>query len=340
MANQVDNDVKVIGNENIYGWGQQHILSISTGTRLYTSFINESNEVEVQYSADGGGTWTPDTSFAETSPYFISMCRSELDDIFVSYVANATGTRTMKVKKRDHTSGAWSEVLSGTQGGTYPPHPLITYNRVLNRLHYFWLYDTGVYVFIENKYSDNYGSTWTSGTLRTQHSGLVDHKLYGIDTHPVTGKVYLFLHTTNSLYFVVEKFSPVGVWEIRDQAGPDAITKAGSFVIDSLGNNIIFYSRLQGSNYYLTILKAGVSQSEVVYGSTKTILEGACAVGIDGSNNIYAFYTKTDNKLYYKSTLNGYVEAALTVNNGVRASCEQRSLPASTKLNYIFSSNV
>jgi hypothetical protein len=356
MANQVDTGLKILVAESNIGFGQQQILSISSGARLYTAYVNDANQIEVRYSDNGGASWTFDTGFSETSPYHVSMCRSELNDIFVCYVSNVISPYIFKVKKKDHTTGSWSEIanVSLTTTATYKPSAMVTYNRATNRLHLFWLNTSnGTSAIMSNQYSDDYGSTWSSVTNYSGGQNNIEVGLLGLDTDPLTGKVLVlspgFYNSGNSY---INRFSPTGVFDVNYSTGNMGTVNGGSMSIDASG--VIWYALLgnSGGNYYIRLYSQTTQSSYTQVANQtaayKTFLNGNITLGLDGATNWYMFYTANPayspnypQLLYFTNRIgSGTVATALTTTDGVRPSCEQRSIPSLTKVNYTFVSNV
>jgi len=341
MANQIDTDVEVRG-ENTKGFGQNKIVRVSGG-RLYTAHLTDVYDVEVHYSDNGGTSWTLDNTFSETNARFISMCVSELGDVFVCYVIGSGTSHTVKVKKRDYSAGTWSEVLSealtlyvsGSTTGV-----MICYNQGMNRLHAFWFWHvtSSSYIRISNKYSDNRGTSWTSGTDYDVESGAGPYALsiWGLDSSSVDSKVYCYIKNAKSNRHGIHRFNNVGVhdsWLYNRTYIPNG----GASLVDSAGD---FWQLYQDGNTECAIDKNGVRQ-KLIASNAHYFDYGMCAIGEDGDNNIFIIYTKnSDGKLYKRSSEDTFTdETALTTGAGDRPSCEQHSLGSSDELHYVYSSN-
>ena len=359
MANQIDTGLKVLSAESNVGYGQQQILSISSGARLYSAYVNDANQVEIRYSDNGGASWTLDTAFSETSPYFVSMCRSELNDIFVCYLANLISPNILKIKKKDHTTGSWSEILNVSVTNTATsnrPSAMITYNRAVNRLHVFWLNpnDDAVAVYLNNKYSDDYGATWTTPAGRAGgQNGNIEMGILGLDTDPLTGKVFVlapgYFSSGNSY---INRFTPAGAFDTNYATGNMGTVNGGAMSIDNSG--VIWYAMLGNStgNYYVRVYSQTASnvytQVFNITSGFKSFLNGHIAFGLDGTGNGYVFWTQNPAYTPFYSQLNYNTNRIgnwnttnqLTTADGTRPSCEQRSIPSLNKINYIFASNV
>jgi len=347
MANLIDTDSKNIG-ERAEGFGFPGIIRDSNG-RIYTGHITDSNTLEIHYSDNNGSTWNLDETFSlisgTSSIDMYSFTVSDQDDIFLTYSLNeGSDVYTLKVKKRDHTSGNWSEILEETSitSESIILHPLITWNRYeSNRLHVFWLGHTpSANAIIYNKYSDNYGNSWTSGTNKTLDDNI--RTISSLDTDPTNGDVYLTeYNTVSETYPHLYKFSSVGVYQNVSNL-EQTRDNFGLYVsIDSTGNRwIAFYG--EKNNWYSGILLKNDEAGILFHytSGTHALKKGMFSIGIDGVDNIYIFYTKPDGKAYYKKydkdteTLGD--EVSLTVGDGLRVNCEQHNFIRDDKLNFVY----
>ena len=339
MANLIDNDAKVIG-ETIRGYGFPHVIRTSGG-RLYTAHINDpGNQLEIHYSDNDGVNWNLDTTFTETGIVTFCLCRSEQDDIFVAFSEdNGDNTFDIRVKKRDHSTGIWSEVRANINQTTTSLTDrvctvAITYNRFINRLHLAWIYADAGDIYLANEYSDNYGSTWSSGDTTVLYGSADTIYLYCGDTSPIDGKVfwwitriignrgYVYVYTASQIYFSSHAITPTC---------PEAFSGA----VDSSGN---YWSFEMDS---LTNIRAFKNITVNLNVDVGTCYNGMVALGMDGANNVYVFYVKdADDECYYRkyNALAGTwgTETTLTTGDGLRPSCEQHALASSLTLNVVF----
>jgi hypothetical protein len=336
MSTQIDTDAKVQG-ENTNGFGQRQVISV--GSRLYAAHITETNDIEVHYSDTNGASWNLDMTFSGiTNPLEISLCKSELDDLFLMYRQGTASPIHFIIKKRDRTTGLWSEVRDESVSDSNT-HGMIVYNGANNRLFLMWTISDG-FVF-KTRYSSDYGSSWSSGSGWSWGSGPTPGPLWGIDTDNVTGNMYAFAD--------VPFFDPQTIIlnGNGDRTGSEAVrppnTYGGGLVIDSAGNRWQMSYFETGGSYFLRVNKNNDSTAslEVNYGVTDALKRGMFSIGADGLDNIYIFYVKeSDGKCYYRkfdaaSQIWG-METALTTGDGFRPSCEQHSLPSSDKLQIVF----
>jgi hypothetical protein len=356
MASIIDTDAKAIG-EDWRGFGQNQIISLTSSNRLYAGHINESNLLEIHYSDDAGLNWTQEFTFGETvDSYTFSLCKSELDDVFVHfYNGVGTATRTQYVKKRDHTTGTWSNVLTNTNMTT-----LITsnhvgamchYNRNINRLYviYFYSYGSGGgHILLAGQYSDDKGATW-SGQVNIYDQGTSGSAysvyLWGIDSDINTGNLTVLLGTNTTSYGIaVARVINSSLAYLSAEATPgNYYVYGGGVVVDSSGNRYVleYHDDGFGNNYNLFIYRSN-TRTTLVTNTTEALQRGYFSIGCDNSDNIYVFYVKhSDNKCYYRMRNVGTgtwgSEIALAT-GGFRPSCNQHSKPSTNKLNFVFCS--
>jgi len=339
MTNQIDTDAKEL-IQTKYGYGQQHIISLNDGT-LYAVHINDSDNIEIHTSDDNGSTWILNETFIVDYPYYLCLTKSENDDIFLSYVEKNSSPYNIKIKRLKSGSGEdWTEIFSYSEStestNEYRPTALITYNRAINRLHVFWT-DNDSGNIIKNQYSTDDGDNWSSvNNYNEGTSGNYTMKLFGIDTHPSTGYVYLY-HQVLSLFDPrTEIFDENGtrIGYEADQSSYDS--HGGTLVIDSNGDRWQIFIA-DGNKLY--VIKNDESLSKKWDGD---IYDGMITAGIDGNDYLYIFFTaETDDKCYlYKKTYTwGSIPLAFTNNDGLRPSCEQHSRANSDKLNVVFFTN-
>jgi len=343
MAIQIDTDSKVQGEIND-GFGQQHIVKTAAG-RLYATHITDINDVEVHFSDDDGSTWTLDTTFSGLSGIrHLSMTKSEIDDIFLFIMTGTGSPTTFLVKKRDSGLGTWSEVRSESdtgQGGSLL-FGMITYNRFINRLHLVWSFQ-GSNQVLRSIFSDDKGSTWSGITTVSTSTFGGSTSFWGLDSNPVNGNLHVFYKTGGNTLVKVLDFGGV---VISSRSIPDLGTVlGGGLVVDSSGNEfVIWYMETSGGIFELRVEKNGVNilQDTSFLFTQDNIKRGMMAVGIDGGDNIFIFYTRedTNGKLHFKKfnapTQTFDADQEFTVNEGLRPSIEQHIATGSTKLNVIF----
>ena len=349
MANLIDNDALIV-NERVEGFGQSSIIRI-TGGRIYVGHVNNSGDLEIHYSDNAGSSWTLDTTFNEAQNIdMFSFTVSDLDDVFLTYsFATAADVYTLKVKKRDHTAGTWSEILNETSldSAGVILKPLITWNRkaLLTRLHVFWLtHATGSSsVYIDNKYTNNYGTSWTSGTQFNYTLSSDQFTVDTIDSLPSSGELYILMRKTNVHNIAVQwVYNSTGLRTGQKNTAELANRwqYGNSSAIDSNGDTwLINFSReYYAGNYTLKVWKNETSLSLTILDSvSQTMIKGMLSIGIDGSDNVYIFYVKiADEKCYYRKydagTATWGTEIVVTTGDGKRIGCEQHSLIGSAKL--------
>ena len=331
MANLIDTDAKII-NARIEGYGHPSVIRTSGGRIYVGHVIAVSGDLEIHYSDNNGSSWTLNKTYDSGSGNgdidMFSFAVSDQDDVFITYsYTTAPDVYTLKVQKRDYSLETWSEVLEVTNIShtTYKLAPKITWNRYeSNRLHIFWR-DVNT---VKNKYSDNYGSSWIDGT--NWALAATTEPLYNIDSDPTNGEIYQWhKRTSNSGYI---KFSSVGVKNGLNDISV-RFTHALSGLIDSNGDRWFASYRVDGATKRVDIYKNTVYTQNLYTGECKL---GMVSIGRDGSDNIYVFYTKIDEKTYYrkydKETSTWESEITLTSGDGLRIGCEQHTLIDSNEL--------
>ena len=353
MSNLIASDSKVVG-ENSIGVGQNHILTMASG-RIYAGHLQDTtNYLVIHYSDNSGTSWTQDFTFGEiVDCNCFSMCKSELDDLFVCFwTGTGTTTRTVYVKKRT-SAGVWSQVLSQaiTMQATETMGAMICYNRLINRLHLvFCLHNNSGYIGTFGMYSSDRGATWTSfATLTTPVSGggTVMSHLWGVDTDPLTGKVYIGIGCYNGSLADADAVIQCNS-DHSSVSTPVSLTlidsssyKGGALVVDSSGNYYTaYFCTTSGPVYRLRVYRNASVSYDINLGSD-TLFDGDISLACDVQDNIYLLYNKVaDSKAYYvqyvKSTATWGTETALTSGDGLRVVVEQHPKPSSSQLNYIF----
>ena len=367
MPNQIDNDCTILGGV-VQGYGQQQILSLSGSTRLYSGHINASNLIEIRYSDDGGVTWTWDTTFSEAAESMnFSMCRSDLDDIFVCFWNTSSGqTKNVFVKKRDHTAGTWSTPLTqvcGVQNVAERLDAMIVFNRNINRLHLIvTIHSYGFgYLGIYGNYSNDYGTTWiwngnfsgasVAPALIYQYTSTSSYPyscyLWGVDTSVITGQIFITWATTYStqLYTTRCNADHTANTNLWSYAMGGQGYGGGCNVTDNVGNNyacVNFYDYSYAVYRTRVYLNSGTLSLDINWGGTQIVVTGQVCIGVDSSNHVYLFYTKVADGLCYYRYFNGSTwgtETALVGVHGSRPSCELHSKPSSAYLQVSYISN-
>lgn len=355
MSNLIASDSKVIG-ESYSGYGQNNLITISTG-RLYAGHIQDSTGyLEIHYSDDGGSTWTLDyTGSVTIDSNAFSLCKSDLDDVYVCYWLGASSTsRTVNVLKRDHVALTWSSVKSlaitefnsGELMGA-----MCHFNRLYTRLHVVMAYhNSGNYIGVYGIYSDDRGTTWSGITTIYQpyNTGVSQNSyLWGVDSSPLTGQLYILNANSadtqwNVLQCNYDYSSPTR--PIYDSVNNSTGYLGGAIVVDSSGNYWFTINYIWAGPSYKAGVWKNTSQSLNLSPGSDLYFHGNFSIAADGQDNIYFFYVKrADNKCYWnkytKTSASWGTEAALTSGDGLRLLCEQHSKPSSTKINYVFYTN-
>ena len=341
MANLIDIDAQIFG-ENKSGFGQQHVKRLSNGD-LYAVQINDASGIEIHKSVNNGTSWTIEQTYAAiTSPKHLTLASTENDDLFLSYIENASSPYNIVVKKRNFGTTAWSEVLSEsvTTLSNAVPYAMLTFNGAVTRLHLVWINNNSGKLYNE-RHTDDKGSTWST-VVDTGSSGFTfPVYLFGVDTDINTGNIYLFLEYGISVKHTA-KLSSSGAFDSIEGSITDQ-NDGACFAVDSSGNRyLLIYRFFSGTSIYtLELYKNTVNIFTDNFSTTDTIFEGMLSMGIDGDDNIHIFYTKkSDNKCYTRkwdsigSSMGS--ESAFTTGDGIRPSSEQRISSGSTKLNTIF----
>jgi len=345
MANLIDNDAKVFTGNRIEGHGQNKVIRISTG-RLYTAHIKEDGTIEVSYSDDSGSSWSSDTTFTDVTSDMVSLCKSELDDVFLAYTVGTSTPFTSLIKKRDHTTGTWSEIsnMSIADTASTLSKTLITYSRYLaHRLYAVWFSGSSSSAYINVKYSDNYGTTWSSIVANSMTYG---YFMSGIDTSPNNGNIYIGYTAPGiggNKYMFGAGLNSSGVYFGNDGSPDthmDMPTSSIELAMDTNGDRwyLMMFKWGLDSNYHLRLYKNGTSLWDVGWSTTEIIYKGCIAIGLDGADNSYILYTKiANNKTYYRkwNKIAGTmgVETVLSSTTlGYRPGLEQHSLVSSTNI--------
>ena len=313
------------------------VVSADEVIKIYASHITDTNNVEVHYSENNGADWILDDSFSETAPNFLSMCKSENNDIFLCVRTGSASPVSHKIYRRNYLSGAWSVVLTeavSTTGNL--SYALITYNRFINRLHMVWTKRDGV--ILDEKHSDDYGDSWTEGAgYSVGSAGACEGQLWGIDTDPSNGDIHIFSthYITNPR---VQIFNVNGGYSSTYGDNGAYANYGGAFAIADDGTRYRLY--YEETNNKLC-LRRNNDAFDLMDSGTLLLNEGMLAMGIDNAGLVYMFYSKqSDNKCYYR-TYNpvGSVhsgELSFTAGQGQRPSCEQHTLPTNDQLHTVF----
>ncbi|MFA6971819.1 MAG: hypothetical protein WC208_10510 [Gallionella sp.] len=362
MALIIASNSKFYADRAKYPFCQQPVVSYGSNLKM-AAHISDINNLEIHNF--NGSDWLIDKTYTDTAMDNYSLCRSELNDVFLTYKLNATSPYTIKVKKRDHTSGLWTEVYSvSAENATYSTvqwmTPMITYNRLINRLHLFWFEmpyvnptTIGPYR-LKNIFSDDKGATWSAINIYNMPSGgsgWIEARswttLFSLDSSPTDGSLYLsmaygvYVGIAYSWYYIW-KFTSSGIYSTDYYApGGGADLHNALIAVDSAGNIYDFNYSDSGATDTALCRKNGVS---IVIGLST--VKGAYyhqsfALGIDNTDSLYVFYTKTSDgiaywKMYNPSTSTWSTELPFTSGMGKRVGCELHAYPASTKLNIVY----
>lgn len=333
MANQIDNDAKVFG-ERGSGYSSPGVIRTSSG-RIYVGHYNLSGELEIHYSDNNGDTWTLDVTFTETDIDYLSFAVSSTDDVFVSYCQGNESPVNIIIKKRDSSTGTWSEILD-EEVSSGPQQPILLYNNTNNRLYIFWCISG---VSINSRYSDDNGSTWNA--VNSANSSIY-HVLYSGDIRASDDMIILSFADSNLrsrvyLFNLSGTLAPAPYSLHYDTVYDSA---AGGNKTVSLSDGTVFTAAIRDDND-MYVYFGSTRQDDV--GAIPNVKLGNLSVGVDNSDNIYVFYTKTDNKCYYikydAGTSSWVSEVELTTGDGLRPACEQHSIMGSSSLHITYFSD-
>lgn len=345
MANQIDTDSKIIGART-EGFGYPSIVR-AVGGRIYAVHINDSGELEVHLSDNDGVDWTLDETFSEATDIDMPCIVAYNDtDIAVAYsFATAADVYTVKVKMRENAGGTWSEVYSAAAlDCNYIIKPQLTVNKNLtSRLHLMYITNTGASVDTNNDFSDNKGVAWNGVTQENLFgASTADWINYSLDSDSISGNIYMTLYKDEGTdYMHLYEFDSDGAY-VNVCTSPVAVIGACGAVAS--GNKR--WTAYASAFYVYAVYKTGANTGTlgtISLSVTTVILEGSLSMGIDGNDNVYILYTKSDEIAYlrkYDADSDTWGdETAITSGDGLRASCEQHLLPGTEFLHYVFYSD-
>ena len=353
MPTVIDTDSKII-QPRLWCFGGTPVKSYGTN-QLYACHLTNVNEYEVHWF--NGTVWALSATFTDLGMDSGSIAISELGDVFFCYQYTVVSRGNLKVKKRDHITGLWTEVLNYTgipDSSTNPPNPHITYSRFENKLVVSCGYHDGGGVHqVRTWYSTDYGNTFTP-TLHTIVGGQNPPQytsMWNLDTDPSNGDIWFMYQYYNN--------SPLGyswgLWkQDKDGASPGAPyyemtatnIKAGAMLLDSSGNKVYAVYRENGGNYWLSAYRnLGSTTNLAGGGTTPFIYDGMMAMGRDNSDNIYLFYVRIDDGLvhYRKYDFVGAswgAEQALSPGQARRVGADQNPSPANPRVNVVYYTSV
>lgn len=329
MATQIDNDARVPAIRQS-GYSRPGVARTSTG-RVYVGHYNDSNQLEIHYSDDNGQTWTLDTTFTESNIDYLSLAISENDDVFVGFCEGTSNPTNIVVKKKDGSTGVWSEVLSEAVA-SISQQPILLFNKGNNCLYVFWALPG---VGISNKYTTDKGATWSAVTdwADTSPSFLLDG-----DIRPTDNLLAVLFCSNATNYTYVYLFNLDGTYNSRIHYNTVVSDYGGAFGFLSDGSFFVVKSYYGG----LRVIKN--LNTSISTDPTGAIRAGHVALGVDNDDNVYIFYTKdSDEKCYYlkynADTATWGPVTALTVGDGLRPACEKHPIPLSTDLHITYFSD-
>jgi hypothetical protein len=337
MAHLIDNDALLLG-ANVSDFGARHIVRLSE-EEVRTIHINDSGNLEVHKSTDSGVNWTLMTTFTPVSGSlsYPSICKYDSTTFVVAWVEGVGTNYDVKVKMC--ASEVWTDILTWSFtdiGAITIPIPAITFNKTaLGRLHIFVPHHaTTNIVTIKNKYTDNFGGLWTDGTNYAGGTRTAPCPIHDIASRSDTGIVTIGFRNYTAQPYKFYHFTSVGVWSSETNKSMNSSINGASCAYDSA--NILRYAVIDNSP--LGTIRLWDDTFWV-----SGCLEGMIALGIDGADNVYVFYTKTDEICYYKKwTKIGATwgsEVQLTTGDGQKIKCEQNAIPSSPYLHLVYFSD-
>jgi len=337
MAHLIDNDALLLG-ANVSDFGARHIVRLSE-EEVRTIHINDSGNLEVHKSTDSGVNWTLMTTFTPVSGSlrYPSICKYDSVTFIVAWV-EGSGTN-YDVKVQMCASEVWTSILTWSFtdiGAITFPMPAITFNKTVSgRLHIFVPHHaTTNIVTIKNKYTDNFGGLWTNGTDYAGGTRTAACSIHDIASRSDTGVVTIGFRNYDSTTYYFNHFTSVGVYSSTTTKSINGSANGASFGYDS--TNTLRYVVLDNQSSGTMRVWDGTTW-------VPTCLDGMVALGIDGADNVYVFYTKTTEICYYKKwTKIGATwgsEVQLTTGDGQRIKCEQNAIPSSSYLHLVYFSD-
>lgn len=332
MGNLINSTAKVFPNRST-GYAKPGVVRTSGG-RLYVGHYNASGHLEIFRSDNNGQSWTLDETFTDASDY-LSMAVDNLDNVYVAYCKGLVAPVDLVVHKRDNGTATWTEILS-EEVDMDSQLPFIRFNPTSNYLFLIWYtLDGSNNGTVTWKYSTDYG---TSFSTAQEASSTFDnsHLLTSVNAQHQPSSGLIVVHLT--------RWGAAGRWTINSDGSAGSISG-----ISSLHFSQSYYGASAVYDMNGVIYSIGVTDDSttVIYrhttsiGSTSAVLHGNITCGVDGDNNAYFFYTKSaDNKCYCRKytalteTLGD--EFAVSEGQGLRPTCEERSLPLSQSLHLTY----
>ena len=346
MSNQIDNDAKIIADSN-WGFGGHKIVRNSSG-HIYVVQINDSGYLELHKSTDDGDTWSNITTFNDAIT-IIHPCIDVdgNDNVYITYCYGASSPYTMKLKKVTPANVITTPVTETIYFETKTPN---SYVRAYDdTVHLVWIentYDLSTEsVDIISQISSDYGVSFSSNidyNLTTTHLAMDEYQpIIGLDLDS-SYNIAVAVYYPN--YYHMIKFLPNGTFisDTQMTGALDATVQRGSdFVLnknDEIWNAFFYYSSYQ---WRIKTYNDGshLNLAEIV----TSFKPGNMVIGCDNDNNIYIYYTKTDEKLYLRKYISDTdtweAEVTVTTGDGMRPSCELHVLPGKSFIHYTFFSD-
>ena len=337
MATIIDNDALTQGETEL-GFSHPTIIRCSSNL-MFVGHINNSNELEIHKSTDGGQTWSLNHTFSDLSGYNL-FCLVPIDSTMAG-VLYTSDTDHWKFYRTTDSGTTWTLEKERDDSG-YPQEKIVvSYNLNANLLVIFHSRggsSPGLYAHYSTDKGDNF----------IYASNLSSKLLYDVDKNESgsTAKFYI-IHTTASdkSNLVVTEFK-TSSWgnNIYTFSETGYIYHNAQIVTDSAGNTYIIYVKRNTSNSKEQLIVRKNGGSEVVLYNPDTshiLVNGSLSIACDNDDNIYVYYTKkSDEKTYYRKynsgtdTWESEVKFIDVVNN--RINTEKHVLAGSSKVNYIF----
>jgi len=216
-------------------------------------------------------------------------------------------------------------------------------------------------MLIKNKYTDNKGVSWSDGTDCELFNFGLGEICYGIDIDRNGLNIYfsvMLFHPSMYYFFTVItfKYNNVGFCQsditgsnkfctiFNDSpSGQNDVLYGASMVVTRSGYlwHASFSYSHNNSNYQFRVSYSPVSSeswtasiSEIPAGFI--IRKGTLQLASDGNNNIYLFYAKTDDKLYYRKCVGTSWGEEKKLSTHFRMSIEKHNKWTADKLAYVY----
>jgi len=291
---QVDTDALVIGGIDS-GYGQKHVCRTPAGissTFVFVGHITTGNNLEIHRSVNGGANFSLLKTITGPIQEHFSLCCDASGYLYVIYTSGSASSWHIKVDRWLFNSATFTNVYDKSITMVDQPYGLICHNRnILNRIHLFFTNYKVEGKTIFSDYSNDHGETWNGETENTA-TRLINYYLWCIDTDPTNGKIYVGSRGNNG-FFYVRRFTPTGTYDALGYGGLPNVTGADC-VVDSLGN--VYFTVIRSDNYFTTYK----NNINIISESSSTVINGQLTMGVDGSDNIYIFYCKAGDVIYYR----------------------------------------